>query len=187
MNEFCLFQAFYGCHFLHDFHTWGVTFKGKALATKCIFQKYSQLWGICTRLVLKTAEELILPSVYSLYASIPGWPANPGGGFAGQPGINLGNWYRESVWHFNKVAYSVLTSNADISINLSCSSNISAATLQNVYPPCASIPGWPANPPSYVWQLKDTTENLLNVFLNLDHRGWIPVACMEGHNFMGST
>ena len=63
MNEFCLFQAFYRCHFSHDFHTWGVTFKGKALATKCIFQNYSQLLGICTRLVLKTTEELIVPRV----------------------------------------------------------------------------------------------------------------------------
>ena len=63
VNEFCLFQALYRCHFLHDFHTWGVTFKGKALATKCIFQNYSQLLDICTRLVLKTAKELILPSV----------------------------------------------------------------------------------------------------------------------------
>ena len=27
--KFCLFRAFYRCHFLHDFHTWGVTFKGK--------------------------------------------------------------------------------------------------------------------------------------------------------------
>ena len=64
MNEFCLFRAFYRRHFLHDFHTWGVTFKGKALATKCIFQNYSQLLDICTRLVLKTVEEFILPSVY---------------------------------------------------------------------------------------------------------------------------
>ena len=63
MNEFCLFRAFYRCHFLHDFHIWGVTFKGKGLATKCIFQNYSQLLDICTRLVLKTTEEFILPSV----------------------------------------------------------------------------------------------------------------------------
>ena len=63
VNKFCLFRAFYRCHFLHDFLTWGVTFKDKALATKCIFQNYSQLLDICTRLVLKTAEELILSSV----------------------------------------------------------------------------------------------------------------------------
>ena len=63
VNEFCLFWAFYRCHFLHDFHTWGVTFKGKALATKCLFQNYSQLLDICTRLVLKTGKEFILPSV----------------------------------------------------------------------------------------------------------------------------
>ena len=37
----------------YDFHTWGVTFKSKALATKWIFQNYSQLLDICTRLVLK--------------------------------------------------------------------------------------------------------------------------------------
>ena len=43
--------------------TRGVTFKGKALATKCIFQFYSQLLDICSRLVLKTAEELVVPSV----------------------------------------------------------------------------------------------------------------------------
>ena len=64
--KFCLFRAFYRCHFLHDFHTWGVTFKGKALATKCIFQNYSHLLDICTRLVLKTAEELIVPRVYMM-------------------------------------------------------------------------------------------------------------------------
>ena len=43
-----------------------VTFKGKALATECIFQNYSQLLDICTQLVLKTAEELILSSVHWL-------------------------------------------------------------------------------------------------------------------------
>ena len=43
--------------------TRGVTFKGKALATKCIFQNYSQLLDICTLLVLKTAKELFVPSV----------------------------------------------------------------------------------------------------------------------------
>ena len=37
--------------------------KARLLATKCIFQNYSQLLDICTRLVLKTTEELILPSV----------------------------------------------------------------------------------------------------------------------------
>ena len=63
VNEFCPFQAVYRCHFLLDFDTWGVTFRGKALATKCIFQNYLQLLDICTRLVSKTAEELILPSV----------------------------------------------------------------------------------------------------------------------------
>ena len=61
--KFCLFRAFYRCHFLHNIHTWDVTFKGKALAAKCIFQNYSQLLDVCTRQVLKTAEELILPSV----------------------------------------------------------------------------------------------------------------------------
>ena len=40
-------------------HSWA-----KALGTKSIFQNYSQLLDICTRLVLKTAEELILPSVH---------------------------------------------------------------------------------------------------------------------------
>ena len=69
VNEVCLFRAFYHCHFLHDFYTWGVTFNGKALATKCIFQNYSQLLDY-TRLVLKTAEELILPSVYSLHSKV---------------------------------------------------------------------------------------------------------------------
>ena len=67
VNEFCLFRAFYCCHFLHDFHTSGVTFKGKALVTKCIFQNYSQLLDICTRLVLKTSEEVFVPSVCCLY------------------------------------------------------------------------------------------------------------------------
>ena len=27
VNEFCLFRAFCRCQILHDFHTWGVTFK----------------------------------------------------------------------------------------------------------------------------------------------------------------
>ena len=62
VNEFCLFGAFHHCQILHDFHIWGVTFKSKALATKCIFQNYSQL-DIYTRLVLKTAKEFFVPSV----------------------------------------------------------------------------------------------------------------------------
>ena len=66
VNEFCLFRALYRWHFLHNFHRWGVTFKGKTLATKWIFQNYSQLSDSYTRLVLKTAEELILPSVLHL-------------------------------------------------------------------------------------------------------------------------
>ena len=37
--------------------------QGQGLATKCIFQNYSQLLDICTRLVLKTAKELIVPIV----------------------------------------------------------------------------------------------------------------------------
>ena len=65
VNEFCLFRAFYRCHFLHDFHTLDVTFKGKALATKCIFQNSSHLLDICKRLVLKTAEEFIFYPKYS--------------------------------------------------------------------------------------------------------------------------
>ena len=49
--------------FPHDFRAQGVTLKSKAMATKCIFQIYSQLLDICTRLVLKTAEELFVPRV----------------------------------------------------------------------------------------------------------------------------
>ena len=42
MNKFYLFRAFYRSHFLHDFHTWGVTFKGKDLATKmCISELFT--------------------------------------------------------------------------------------------------------------------------------------------------
>ena len=58
LNAFGVFRAFYRGHFLHDFRAQGVTLKSKALATKCIFQIYSQLLDVCTRLVLKTAEEL---------------------------------------------------------------------------------------------------------------------------------
>ena len=63
LNAFGVFGAFYRGHFSHDFRAQGVTLKSKALATKCIFQIYSQLLDSCTRLVFKTAEELILPSV----------------------------------------------------------------------------------------------------------------------------
>ena len=66
VNEFGLFQAVYLGHFLHDFHPQGVTLKDKVLANKkCIFQNYSQLLDIFTRLILKTTEKLIVPSVYS--------------------------------------------------------------------------------------------------------------------------
>ena len=67
VNEFRLFRAFYRCHLSNDFYTRGITFKGKALATKCIFQNYSHLLNICTRLVLKTAEKLFVSSVVSSY------------------------------------------------------------------------------------------------------------------------
>ena len=58
VNAFGVFRAFYRGHFSYDFRAQGVTSKSKALATKCIFHIYSQLLDICTRLVLKTAEEL---------------------------------------------------------------------------------------------------------------------------------
>ena len=35
------------------------------MATKCVFQIYSHLLDICTQLVLKTAEELFVPSVHA--------------------------------------------------------------------------------------------------------------------------
>ena len=57
VNEICVFRAIYIGHSLHDFHAQGITFKGKALATKSIFQNYSQLLDTFTRLVLKTAED----------------------------------------------------------------------------------------------------------------------------------
>ena len=63
VNTFSMFRALYHGHFSHDFHAQGVTLKSKALATKCLFQIYSQLLDICTRLVLKTTEELYVPSV----------------------------------------------------------------------------------------------------------------------------
>ena len=59
VNAFGVFRAFYRGHFSHNFRVQGVTLKGKAVATKCLFQIYSQLLDICSRLVLKTAEELI--------------------------------------------------------------------------------------------------------------------------------
>ena len=51
--SFACFGPSVRCHFLHNFPTWSVTFTGKALATKCIFQNYSQLLDICTRQVFK--------------------------------------------------------------------------------------------------------------------------------------
>ena len=63
VNAFGVFRAFYRIHFSHDFGAQGVTLKSKALATKCIFQHYSQLLDICTA-GFKTAEELFVPSVY---------------------------------------------------------------------------------------------------------------------------
>ena len=63
VNALGVFGAFYRGHFSHDFRAQGVTLKSKALATKCIFLIQSQLLDISTRLVFKTAEELILPSV----------------------------------------------------------------------------------------------------------------------------
>ena len=64
VNDFGLFQAIYLDHFLHDFHVQGVTLKGKVLATKCVFQNFSQLLDIFTQLILKTTEKLPVPSVY---------------------------------------------------------------------------------------------------------------------------
>ena len=61
---FGVFRAFYPGHFSYDFRAQGVTLKSKASATKCVFQIYSQLLDICTRLVLKSAGELSLPSVH---------------------------------------------------------------------------------------------------------------------------
>ena len=58
-----MFQAVYRGHFSHDFRAQGVTLKSKAWATKCIFQIYPQFLDICTRLVIKTAEEFIVTSV----------------------------------------------------------------------------------------------------------------------------
>ena len=55
----------YFVHFLHNFHAQGVTLKSKVLATKYIFQNYSQLLDIFTMLILKTAKKLIVPSVYT--------------------------------------------------------------------------------------------------------------------------
>ena len=49
--------------FRTDFHAQDVTLKGKALATKCIFQYYSQLLDNFTWLVLKTAKKLFVLSV----------------------------------------------------------------------------------------------------------------------------
>ena len=67
-NAFGVFREFHRGHFSPDFRAQGATLKSKALATKCIFQIYSQLLDICTQLVLKTANELILPSViYTTY------------------------------------------------------------------------------------------------------------------------
>ena len=61
--------------FLTRFLRINISWKSKALATKCIFQNYSQLLGICTRLVFKTAEEPFVPSVYENTLSIS-WEEN---------------------------------------------------------------------------------------------------------------
>ena len=66
VNTFAVFRAFYRGHFLHNFYAQDVTLKSKALATKCIFQNYSQLLNICTLLVFKSAKELFVPSVFGL-------------------------------------------------------------------------------------------------------------------------
>ena len=70
-----VFPAFYRGHFSHDFCAQDVSLKSKALATKCIFQNYSQLLDICTRLVFKTTEELFVPSVYENTLNIS-WEEN---------------------------------------------------------------------------------------------------------------
>ena len=72
-DQVACFGGFYRCHVLNDFHTGGFTFKGKALATKFIFQKYSQLLDIFTRLVLKTAEELFVLSVFLVRGTFMVW------------------------------------------------------------------------------------------------------------------
>ena len=57
VNEFCVFRTIYLRHFQHDFHAQGVTLKGKSLATKWMFQDYSELLNNFTRPILKTAEK----------------------------------------------------------------------------------------------------------------------------------
>ena len=50
-NKFSMFRALYLGHFILDFQA-RVTLKGKAVATECVFQDYSQLLDICTWLVV---------------------------------------------------------------------------------------------------------------------------------------
>ena len=71
LNAFGVFRAFYRGHFSHDLCAQDVTLKSKALATKCIFQNYSQLLDICTLLIFKTAEEPFVPRVGSRTWSLP--------------------------------------------------------------------------------------------------------------------
>ena len=74
VNAFRVFREFYRGHSSHDFRAQGVTLKSKALATKCIFQIYSQSLDICTRLVLKTGDELLLSSVlFWYYTQLAQW------------------------------------------------------------------------------------------------------------------
>ena len=58
VNKLCVFQAIYLGHFLHNFHAQGITLKGKALATKCLFQNHLQLMDNLLWLIFKTAEKL---------------------------------------------------------------------------------------------------------------------------------
>ena len=53
-----MFQAVYLGHFLLNFQAKDFIWKGKALATKCVFQNYSQMLNIYTLLDLNIDDEL---------------------------------------------------------------------------------------------------------------------------------
>ena len=59
-----LVSGFLSLPFLTRFPHMRCHIQGQGFGTECIFQNYSQLLDICTQLVLKTAEELIVPSVF---------------------------------------------------------------------------------------------------------------------------
>ena len=72
VNAVDMFRVFYRGHFSHDFRAQGVTLKRKALATKYIFQNYSKLLDICTRLVLNCRGTFCAKCTWTPIVSVTG-------------------------------------------------------------------------------------------------------------------